>query len=1230
MSDSDAAGPFPFVVCLGASAGGLEALEAFFQSLPAPVGVPFVVITHLSPDFKSLMPELLAKHTELPVQAAKDGAELEADNVYIIPAAKNMVLRGRRIDLQSQDRRPGHALNLPIDLFLESMATEFRERSMAVILSGTGSDGSRGVRYVKEAGGVVFAQEPASAKFDGMPRSALVTGLVDKTGTPQWLAERIAYLTGHYTAPAIQVQDSDGQEDLSEVEPAIDSILTKLQENIHLDLSYLRRRMVQRRVHRRMVILGLANFEEYYRYLSEDVEELAQLSRDLLIGVTRFFRDEEAFETLRTKVIPELILSTPENQAVRIWVSACSTGNEAYSLLILFLEAMRSTGAERSLKMFATDVDQQALERASKGVYSMSEVIDVPMHLLTRYFDKQGDEYVVRDVLRQNVIFARHNLVNDPPFTKMHFLSCRNLLIYLKPAARLKVLDSLVSSLQIDQGILFLGSAETPVISDNSLASVDARAKIYRRTGFRPAVTAFRDAFHDPSDSLRAISHQRAPGKGNVAKTEVALLRNVLEASFEAEDKSAVVIDGDNRVIEVLTDPLTVFRLPKGKPSNELARICPSGLLAAVTTAQQQLKRGDKASDFLAVGSAPGGGDLRVSLLPLRTSGAASDDPNRLAVLTLSLAAPTAQSDDDLQTINPESAERVAALEAELRQTKESLQATIEELQSSSEEQQSTNEELIASNEELQSTNQELLSVNEELYTVNSEYHKKNEELKLLTTDLDNLLNSTEVATLYLDANQRVRKFTQSISRVLPLQASDIGRPIADLANQLDTDFVANVEQVLETDRSMEREVRDRGKAWVLMRITPYRGPEGRDYGVLVTFVDVTRIKNAEETARVMSERLVASNQKLTAQSEQLEDLFSIVAHDLKRPVVGLDGSLKIVQASLESRDIDAAKRHVDSALGASVSLASMLKDLGEVSKLRQLDVPLESISINSWIQRLLEPFIKKAEANGVQFGWACDHGEFRFARLAADGIITNLVENALVHGVSGKSPRIDVTVQVDSDRLRISVSDNGPGIAREHHERIFELFRRLHPGEKKGTGVGLVAAQRFAERADGLIQVFSDVGQGAKFVAELPLYGTDSDNSLARLPDPILLVDDDAIDGKRVRILLERYPLRWAKTLSEGIEEVVTRRFSLIILDLSLPDGHGFSLTASTANYNRNTPVIILSGQLDGLMPNALDAAMVDSVFSKEQIESTEFRQAVEHAMSKSRGRAAHANLAR
>ena len=1043
----------PCVVCLGASAGGLEALQDFFDFIPEDLDIPFVVVVHLSPDFKSLMPELLSKHTSMPVRAAEDGTLLRPNHVYIIPPNKNMILSDWRLRLQAQDRTPGHALNLPIDIFLKSLADSF---SIAVILSGTGSDGSRGIRSIKESGGVVLVQSLETAKFDGMPLSAIQTGLVDQQGPPAMLAGRVADLIA-CRLPSLVGTNEGEKED-------IDRVLALLRKATGLDMSYFRRQMLRRRIQRRMAIQGVEVISGYIERLAQDEPELKHLGEDFLIGVTSFFRDPDAFKVLQTGVLQDLLLGLPPKESLRVWVTACSTGNEVYSIAMLLLQAMSSSGVERDLKIFATDVDQKALEHASRGVYTTSEAADVPAPLLNKYFEKIGDDFVVRPELREKIIFARHNLVTDPPFTKMHLVSCRNLLIYLESEAQTQVLGTLFTALKPNQGILFLGPAETPGPIENGLSCLNARAKLYQRTGFLPRSLSTRLSLKEPISIVHATPPIVRPSVLDTrAQAQNTLLRQVLEAAFEAEGQSAVVIDQNSRLTEILTDPLSIFRLPKGKPTDDLTRILSRGLITAIASGQQQLKAGKQSASYVVPESDDSGSDLTVFLRRL---------PGNTGLILLVLKAREhTHFEKEAKSIDPSSLERVATLELELRQTRESLQATIEELQSSNEEQQSTNEELVASNEELQSTNEELHSVNEELYTVNAEYHAKNQELQVITADLDNLLNSISVATLYLDEQLRIRKFTPSVSRVLPLQAVDHGRPIADLTHQLDTDFVGDVEAVLATEKSIEREVRDREGAWVLMRLSPYQTLNGTGQGVLATFVDVTRIKNTEETARVMGEQVARANQKLTAQTEQLEDIFSIVAHDLKRPVVSLDGVLKLARKNLESGNNDGTQKHLGFALKAADSLRTMLKDLSHISQLRNIELHPEPVDLELWMDEVLQPFLARAKQQGVRLIWICDNRLVRFARAAAHGIINNLTENALIHGTSNKKPKIEITCQVEDGQVRFTVIDNGRGIAKEHHERIFELFRRLSPDETEGSGVGLVAARRFAQRAQGNTQ---------------------------------------------------------------------------------------------------------------------------------------------------------------
>ncbi len=1196
------------LVCLGASAGGLEALEEFFGSLPPLPNVPFVVVVHLSPDFKSLLPELLAKHTNMRVIPATKECVIEKNHVYIISPGTNVVVSGKRLLIETQDRTPGRALNLPIDLFFNSVGHSYPGRSIAVVFSGTGSDGSRGIRAIKEAGGIVFCQTPSTSKFNGMPVSAIQTGLVDQNGSPKELAERLVEVLNNTLPPPLAADDLP-EEEAEDYKPIVELLSKRSGTN----LGYFRTKMLSRRIKRRMAMAGIAELSDYQELLESSEEEQTALQEDLLIGVTRFFRDPEAFNELRTKAFKRLILDGEEGQPLRIWVPACSAGHEVYSIAILMFETMRELGVERELKIFATDLDVKALQRASLGAYSMSEVADVPVPLLSRYFEQRGNSYCVRPELRTCVVFARHNLVTDPPFARSDLVSCRNLLIYLEPTSQERALTTLFLALKPERGVLFLGTPESPAAIESGLICLSVKHKVFRREGSLPRTLPLRPSgVEEPLTVVTAPS--RTTPTDSSQRSQLNLLRQVLEASFELEGQSAAIIDEHGRLVDVLTDPLSVFRLPKGRPTVELSRLLSSELVTAVSAGQQQLKNGNDSASYVAprIGSTKNE-DWSVYLHRL-SSRPHSTLHSQHALLVLRSHRWKGR-DESPQEVDSSLKEREKRLEQELRQTKESLQATIEELQSTNEEQQSTNEELIAANEELQSTNEELQSVNEELSAVNTEYQAKNTELQTLTADLDNLLASTGVATLYLDAHLKVRKFTPLISRVIPLQLSDHGRPITNLASDFDTSFVSDLQKVLETSNPIEREVRDRSGAWVMMRICPYQTLKGTLRGLLITFVDVTRIKNTVETARVMSAQLVALNHKLTAQSEQLEELLALVADDFKRPMNAFDGALKLLSRSLASRNYGAMEKHTNEALLSLDGMKRKIHSLAEMTRSGEQPPQEESVDLRPWFEDLLAPFAEACRAKNVRVHWVCEQGNFKVPTRILAGVLHNLAQNALVHGTSEAEPQIDIICQVEKDRLRLTVIDNGRGIAPTDHQRIFELFRRLEPNRGDGSGVGLVTARRFAERVGGEITVESKLGRGAKFTATLPVSreGEQQPRSEKR---PVLLVEDDTVDALRVRRLLSQHDVHWVRSLGDAEREVCLNRYALVLLDLSLPDGHGLKLANSLPQLNGETPIIILSGQTEGLMGETLEGMRVAGTFTKDNLDSDQLTLMVSQMM--------------
>ncbi len=1190
-----------FVVCVGASAGGLEALENFFSGMGNQTSCAFVVVVHLSPDFKSLMPELLAKCTSMKVAAATQGTVLEPDCIYVIPPKKNLVLEDGKLVLLDRDREPGHAINLPIDIFLKSLAQDAGERAVAAILSGSGSDGSRGVRAVKEAGGLVLVEDPNSAKFDGMPRSALATGMCDHSGTPDVLGRRLIEIVGRSTFPMV----ADSEE--YEADEVLSSLLGLLKRKPGIDLSYYKKSMVGRRVRRRMTIHGIANLESYHHRLESDADELHSLKQDLLIGVTSFFRDTEAFEILNKSVISQLLLRPQTDDQIRIWVPSCSSGEEVYSIAMLLSDAMAAMGKQRDIKIFATDVDEDALQKASRATYLVSQMVDVPPPLANRYLEKHGDLCHVIHPLREMVIFARHNLVKDAPFTRMDLVSCRNFLIYLEPDVQEQVLASLHFSLN-KGGSLFLGSAESTAFLETEFDPIDSKAKLYRkiRTYTHPAARR-RSGLLDP---IAIVPDTTQRLRNRQTSESVHVLRTVIEQLLDSDSNSCALLSHEGAVLEVIGDPLGVFSLPKGRPTADILKLVSKEVSIAITTGLHRLRKGEPRATFAVdVGA---GDKLQRLTIELRSM----QESKKEAASIVFLARLRQQSGEEPVVepidVSETTSERLHNLEMELTQTKESLQATIEELQSTNEEQQSTNEELVASNEELQSTNEELHSVNEELYTVNAEYQKKNQELSVMTADLDNLLRSSDIGTLFLDSHLRVRKFTPAVCRVVQLLDHDIGRSISHFTHQLADDFVDDVTTVIENGSRIEKEVRDKSGRWLLMRISPYTSEAGGDEGAVITFIDITKVKNMEELTRTVNEQLEAANQKLTDQSVELEDLFSITAHDLKRPVVAMNGLLKMGISKLPDKEGTAL---FQSALKECEKMGRLLTDLSNVCGITKAETPEEEIDLQPWLEELISEFDEASSARNIKIHSTCDSRVIRVQRSALEQAVRNLIENAILYGSSHSEPRIDVSCQVDRGTIRLSVSDNGNGIAPEHHSRVFELFRRLEPDTCDGSGVGLVAARRMLAKVGGRLDLESSRGRGAKFTVTL------ATNSPQQPVMNILLVEDNSIDAEAVeRYLPKSCKLTWAKTLEEARELVDKEVFNAILLDLSLSDGHGLELVTHLRTKRlSDVPVIVLSGHSQGVSEDALRTS-TNGYLNKSNLSS----KSLEGVIEKARGMAA------
>ena len=823
---------FP-VVGVGASAGGLDALEQLFGAMPEHTGMAFVVVQHLSPDFKSVMDELLARRTRIPVLLVEDNMPVEPDRIYLIPPRKEMIIaRGR---LLLSDKGETQALNLPIDTFFRSLAQDMGQRAIGIVLSGAGSDGARGIRDIHDAGGLVLCQDEKTADFDGMPRSARETGLVHHVLPPGQMPR---VLVDSARTPDRNLTDAFGATPSRPY--GVSAALRFLQRAYGIDFSHYKQSTVLRRIERRLQLTQAGTLEAYVDRVANDPEELDTLFRDLLIGVTRFFRDEEAFERLGNALIPELLNQKSGSDEVRVWVAGCATGEEAYSIAILLQEELSKRGDTRRIKILATDVHRGSLDFASRGLYDAERVAGVKPELLARYFDKRGPNFQVVPELRQLVVFAPHNVVKDAPFTRLDLVSCRNMLIYLQSFAQKRVLSLLHFALKRN-GILFLGPSENVGALSDDFETIDSHWRLYKK---------HRDV-HVPRVgrvSLPTRARAGRPETGPVGQAySLAQIINVYDALLEEHVPPSLLVNERRELVHAFAGASRYLKPKDGRVSLDVLDMLEPELRMAVTGALQRAlkERSTIAYNGLRLQTAEGEKSLKLTVKPV----IAANTPLAHLLIAIEEAdtPPRSVATGSELDLSQVSRDQLGSLETELRRTKENLQATIEELETSNEELQSANEELLAANEELQSTNEELQSVNEELYTVNAEYQKKITELTQLTNDMDNLLASIEVGTIFLDEKLCIRKFTPRVAEAFNLLPQDVGRPIMAFRNGLNhPGLMEDLRGVLASERAVEREVQDHTGAWFFLRILPYRA-RGTVDGVVVTLIDINGLKAAAD-----------------------------------------------------------------------------------------------------------------------------------------------------------------------------------------------------------------------------------------------------------------------------------------------------------------------------------------------------------------------------------------------
>jgi two-component system, chemotaxis family, CheB/CheR fusion protein len=848
VTDSTSTGEIPaLAICaIGASAGGLEALQQFFDNADPSRGIAYVVVQHLSPDHKSLMVELLRRHTTLQVVRAEDGMRIEPDTVYLNPPKTNMTIDGAVLRLSEQPA--GHGLHLPIDVFFASLAHARGEFAVGVVLSGTGSDGTRGARELKAEGGLVLVQDPTEAQFDGMPRSVVATGLADQVlavgDIPTTVAQFFLRRGG--------VRALSSGEQAAGTASQVQRVLGLLRDRLGTDFTGYKPNTIIRRIERRVLMHPGLGWDDYVRLLEDSKQELVQLHRDLLINVTKFFRDEEAFRLLEQRIIPQLIADTPPDAEMRLWIPACSTGEEPYSIVILLLEALEREKLSRNIRVFATDVDQDAVEFAAAGRYGDSIAADMTPERLARWFVADGDGYKVSRALRDRVIFARHNLLKDPPLTRMDFVSCRNMLIYLGTDLQRRVIALLAYALRA-RGFLFLGSSETLGTLASLFEVVDAKWKMYQalQPGRHSLAEALPTRPRRPmmqSFSVTTAAEQAVLAtRANVSRSasDEGLLEHVFQELTDVLKLRCVVLDADYQLLHTFGDVSGLLKVPAGRSTLEIFKLLPRQLSAALRAALARVSKENRDVLFEGIEVEPNEPTVRLHVRPLDIG---PDRQRTYVIFFESGPKPLDGGVADRFAADDSSSLRLSQLEHELQYTKENLQATIEELETSNEELQATNEELLASNEELQSTNEELQSVNEELQTVNAEYQEKIAELISLNNDIENLLRTTGVGTLFVDSSLRIRKFTDAALRLLNVMPQDIGRPLEHIAAKIaGVDIVGMCRRVMGAVVPESHEVQAPDGSYLHIKVLPYLTGEVGAHGVIVSVIDVSEVKRGEE-----------------------------------------------------------------------------------------------------------------------------------------------------------------------------------------------------------------------------------------------------------------------------------------------------------------------------------------------------------------------------------------------
>ncbi|WP_254066569.1 chemotaxis protein CheB [Acidisoma sp. S159] len=1175
------------VIGIGASAGGLEAATQLIEAWPPGSGMAFILVQHLDPSSDSMMAALLTPHTALTVCEAAEGMPIVPGHLYVMPPGAYLSVGEGMLHLTSPPVRQGGA-RLPFDFLLHSLARQYGKRAACVVLSGTGTDGSAGLRSIKAQGGLVAVQDPTEASYDGMPRNAIETGLADfvlpVAAIPVALsANRVpsAVLAGHEVSDAhpVRINFSPYQE-----------ILELVRVQTGHDFANYKSGTLGRRIDRRIALAGLRSAEvaHYRAMLQADNVELDALAGDLLIHVTSFFRDPTVFDMLASTIIPDLIQTHPNGQPLRVWVAGCSTGEETYSLAMLFLEKIEAAERRIKLQVFASDVDAEAIAVAREGAYPSVIKEVVSPERLSRFFVREDAGWRAASNLRAAIVFTVQDVLADPPFSRLDMVSCRNLLIYLRPDAQARVIEAFHFALR-DGGILLLGSAENPLGAERGFVAAAKDERIYRRVDRASPGKLGRPSRPQTAALVR-------PGEEKRVRSEPAPAAPIRPAALaelgrrlvmEAYAPASVLIDTGNMVLFSIGPTDHYLRLPPGHATLDLLAMARSGVRGKLRAALKAARDGKvKVVDAGVVVGEDGSRPFSLVVYPVFEAG-------EQLLLVCFLDADRPERGDGVP-LQPGQVSRVAEIERELDATRAELQRTVRDLELSGEEQRAINEEALSVNEEYQSTNEEMVaskeelqSLNEELTAVNSQLQETLERQRTASDDLQNVLFSTNVATLFLDLDGRIRFFTPAINALFAIIPGDVGRKLTDFAALVPDGALADdVKAVQDRLEPLEHEIEAADGTWFRRRILPYRTSAGRVQGVVITFTDITSRKAAGRALEAAKTEAEAANAAKTR-------FLAAASHDLRQPLQ----TLALLQAMLAEAVTGEKARSLvarqNTTLGTVTGMLDTLLDINEIEAgAVQPDVSV--FPIDGLLERLRGEFIYHARAKAIQLRVVPCAQHVRSDPKLLEQMIRNLLSNAIKYTAEG---RVLLGCRRHGGGLSVEIWDTGSGIKNTDLEMIFEEYYQVGNAARqrsRGLGLGLSIVRRLGKLLGHRVQVSSRFGHGSRFSIELPRLAqyesapiptNQPEIAVIRAALRILVVEDDPDLAELLGELLQSqgHEVTTAPNGPEALACAARAVPELLLADYNLPDGpNGLELVGTIrAAAGRTLPAIILTGDI-------------------------------------------------